>query len=242
MTSADSGATAKPGAITREALTAAGLAVLRREGLDALSMRKVAAELGVRAASLYYHVQDKEQLLDLLADSMTWDTRKLAGGGDWADCLRDSAHGYYRYLHANRDAARLMAGRRTPGPNLTNLLDSMLGRLHAAGFTDADAARATLLIATFVQGYVLQEQQPKAPLAAPGKSASAVSGERRTTTADTHPHIASLKAVMAGDDTRDLFEFGVERIIDGMRTRLPGGADTPERPTHTANHPPSAQR
>lgn len=77
-----------------------------------------------------------------------------------ADALRDAAHGYYRYLHANRDTARLMASRRTSGPNLTNLLDGMLGRLHAAGFSDADAARATLLIATYVQGYVLQEQQP----------------------------------------------------------------------------------
>jgi TetR/AcrR family tetracycline transcriptional repressor len=44
--------------------------VLRRDGLDALSMRKVATELGVRAASLHWHVQDKEELLDLLADSL----------------------------------------------------------------------------------------------------------------------------------------------------------------------------
>ena len=224
MTSADSSATAKPGAITREALTAAGLTVLRREGLDALSMRKVAAELGVRAASLYYHVQDKEQLLDLLADSLTWDTRKIAATGDWSDCLRKAAHGYYHYLHDNRDTARLMAGRRTPGPNLMNLLDAMLGRLHAAGFTDEDAARATLLIATYVQGYVLQEQQPKAPLSDREKSPAAIAEACRTATAETHPHIASLMAVMAGDDTQELFEYGVERIIDGLRTRLPGEA------------------
>jgi TetR/AcrR family tetracycline transcriptional repressor len=242
VTSADHSAAAKPGAITREALTAAGLAVLRREGLDALSMRKVAAELGVRAASLYYHVQDKEQLLDLLADGLTWDTRKLTGTGDWSDCLRDAAHGYYSYLHANRDTARLMAGRRTPGPNLMNLLDAMLGRLNAAGFSDTDAARATMLIATYVQGYVLQEQQPKAPLADPEKGTAALTEACRAATAKTHPHIASLMAVKAGDDTQGLFEYGVERIIDGMRTRLPGGDDTPERPTRTAITPPPAQR
>ena len=93
MVSADNNAAARTPAITRDALAAAGLAVLRREGLDALSMRKVAAELGVRAASLYYHVQDKEQLLDLLADSLTWDTRKFTTAADWSDCLRNAAHG-----------------------------------------------------------------------------------------------------------------------------------------------------
>jgi len=130
----DHSAAAKPGAITREALTEAGPAVLRREGLDALSMRKVAAELGVRAASLYYHVQDKEQLLDLLADGLTWDTRKLTGSG---------------------------------------------GEKSSAS---ADVCRAI---------------------------------------ADTYPNIAGLMTMMAGGDTHKLFEFGVERIIDGLRTRLP---------------------
>lgn len=227
MTSADSSA-AKPGAITREALTAAGLAVLRREGLDALSMRKVAAELGVRAASLYYHVQDKEQLLDLLADGLTWDTRRLTGTGDWSDCLRDAAHAYYRHLHANRDTARLMAGRRAPGPNLMHLLDAMLGRLHAAGFTDADAALATLLIANYVQGYVLQEQQPKAPVPASGGSGEKddAAAEECRAIADTYPNLAGLMAMTAGGDAYQLFEFGVERIIDGLRTRLPGGSES----------------
>jgi len=93
-----------------------------------------AAELGVRAASLYYHVQDKEQLLDLLADGLTWDTRKLTGSG---------------------------------------------GEKSSAS---ADVCRAI---------------------------------------ADTYPNIAGLMTMMAGGDTHKLFEFGVERIIDGLRTRLP---------------------
>ncbi|MEY9929590.1 TetR/AcrR family tetracycline transcriptional repressor [Catenulispora sp. GP43] len=221
MTSADHSAAARPPAITREALAAAGLTVLRREGLDALSMRKVAAELGVRAASLYYHVQDKEQLLDLVADGLTWDTRKLAGTGDWSVCLREMAHGYYRYLHANRDTARLMAGRRAPGPNLMNLLDAMLGRLRAGGFSDQDAAWATLLMANYVQGFVLQEQQPKAPRGEPGAGAkSAVAQGACEAAAESLPNIGALMALMADGDTQKLFAFGVDRLIDGLRARL----------------------
>jgi TetR/AcrR family tetracycline transcriptional repressor len=119
---------------------------------------------------------------------------------------------------------RLMA-RRAPGPNLMHLLDAMLCRLHAAGFTDDDAALATLLIANYVQGYVLQEQQPKAPApASGGDEKSSASAEACRGIADTYPNIAGLMAMMAGGDTHKLFEFGVERIIDGLRTRLPGEA------------------
>lgn len=222
-------AAARPPAITREALVAAGMAVLRREGLDALSMRKVGAELGVRAASLYYHVQDKEQLLDLLADSVVWDARKLATTGNWEHCLREAAHAYYRHLHANRDAARLMAGRRTPGPNLLYVLDVMMGRLHAGGFSDADAAWATLTLATYVQGFVLQEQSPKPPL----KEKRAGVGQ--------YPNIATLIDVLMGDDSQELFAFGIERIIDGLRTRLAAASgNPPERPTRPDITPPSA--
>ncbi|MBS2552494.1 TetR/AcrR family transcriptional regulator C-terminal domain-containing protein [Catenulispora sp. NL8] len=226
--SADSGgvrAAAKAPAITREALAAAGLAVLRREGLDALSMRKVAAELGVRAASLYYHVQDKEQLLDLIADSVVWDARKLATAGDWEQCLREAAHAYYRHLHANRDAARLMAGRRTPGPNLLYVLDVMIGRLHAAGFSDEVAARATLTISTYVQGYVLQEQVPKAPRREPD-AASELSESCRTASAKQHRNIMSLLTVVKAGDTGAQFSFGVERLIDGLRAQLPGDPES----------------
>jgi TetR/AcrR family tetracycline transcriptional repressor len=104
-----------------------------------------------------------------------------------------------------------MAGRGTPGPNLLNLLDAMLGRMHAAGFSDADAAMATLLIATYVQGYVLQEQLPKS--AAPAEADAAE-------TADDYANIGALLKVMAGDDKKELFSFGVERIIDGLRSQL----------------------
>jgi len=226
---------ARPPAITREALAAAGMAVLRREGLDALSMRKVAAELGVRAASLYYHVQDKEQLLDLVADSVVWSARKLAGTGDWTDCLREAAHGYYRHLHANRDTARLMAGRRAAGPNLLYVLDVMLGRLHAAGFSDTDAARATLTITTYVQGFVLQEQLPKPA----HTERAAPSGQDF----DQYPNLRTFMDVKVSDDTQELFAFGVERILDGLRARLlAASGNPPERPTRADTAPPPAQR
>jgi TetR/AcrR family tetracycline transcriptional repressor len=211
---------ARTPAITREALAAAGLAVLRRDGLDALSMRKVAAELGVRAASLYWHVKDKEELLDLLSDSLLWDARRLTAHGAWDTCLREMAVAYRCHLHANRDAARVMAGRIAPGPNLLYVLDTMLGWLRDAGFSGTDAARATRTIATYVQGFVLQEQLPQSALetrARPAEAAAAAAEAFRAAPADQYPNVAAMAGPIVDDSLDEVFLFGVERIIDGLR-------------------------
>lgn len=225
MASARKGVAARTPAITREALVAAGLAVLRREGLDALSMRKVAAELGVQAASLYWHVQDKEELLDLLADSLLWDARKLKTGGEWSESLREMAHAYRCHLRANRDSARVMAGRIAPGPNLLYVLDAMLGWLRSAGFSDADAVYATRMVATYVQGFVLQEQLPMSALeahgASPEEATAAVAEVFRSAPVDQYPNVAALADLVVGRGMDEQFSFGVDRLIDGLRTRLP---------------------
>lgn len=226
-TAADSAA-AKAPAITREALAAASLTVLRRDGLDALSMRKVAAELGVRAASLYWHVQDKEELLDLVADSLLWDARKLTAKGAWDTNLREMAAAYRRHLQANRDAARVMVGR-VPGPNLLYVIDTMLGWLRAAGFSASDAARATRTMATYVQGFVLQEQLPSPGLGAgPAEMAAAASEAFRTAPTDQYPHVAAMAEAIGGDGMDEAFLFGVERIIEGLRPLAGPGQERPE--------------
>lgn len=230
---------AKTPAITREALAAAGLAVLRRDGLDALSMRKVAAELGVRAASLYWHVHDKEELLDLLADSLLWDARRLTAHGAWDTSLREMAVAYRCHLHANRDAARVMAGRMAPGPNLLYVLDTMLGWLRDAGFSGPDAARATRTIATYIQGFVLQEQMPVSALEArgnPEEALSAAADAFRAAPPDQYPNVAAMADGILSDSMDELFLFGVDAIIDGLRKLAaadrPKLTDLAEPPDH----------
>jgi TetR/AcrR family tetracycline transcriptional repressor len=230
---------ARPPAITREALAAAGLTVLRRDGFDALSMRKVAAELGVRAASLYWHVRDKEELLDLLADHLLWDARKLTTQGAWDANLRAMAVAYRCHLHANRDAARVMAGRLAPGPNLLYVLDTMLGWLRSAGFSAADAARATRALATHVQGFVLQEQVTmSAPGAGTGagtgvgpshaESIAAAVGTFRSAPADKYPNVGAMADSIVTDNMDETFLFGVDCIIDGLRKLAGPGREHPE--------------
>ncbi|MFD8755236.1 TetR/AcrR family transcriptional regulator [Kitasatospora sp. NPDC059577] len=219
------GKPAQAPALTRDALARAALRVLERDGLAGLSMRKVATEVGVKAASLYWHVRNKEELLDLLNDAIMASAEPPPREGDWRVQLRGYCWRYRSLLHDNRDAAKVVAGRLAPGPHLFGLLEDQLDRLREAGFSDAHAALTTYLLSSFVQGFVLQEQSPLSAAEADGASRLEVVGEVRdrfrALPVETFPNLVELAADLTEPDLDVRFEFCVERILDGLATLLP---------------------
>ncbi|MFF1780148.1 TetR/AcrR family transcriptional regulator [Streptomyces virginiae] len=223
--SADDGSS-QPG-LTRQALAQAALRVLEREGINGLSMRKVATELGVKAASLYWHVRNKEELLDLLTDELMADAEAPPREGDWREQLREYCVRYRRHLLGKRDAAKVVAGRLAPGPHLLRLMEDQLGRLREAGFSDADAAMTSYLLGAFVQGFVLQEQGPVSASEAMGASrreAATAAGEQlRRLPQDSFPSLVALADDLTDPSMEDRFSFGLERLLDGLSTLLEQG-------------------
>ncbi|MFB6485073.1 TetR/AcrR family transcriptional regulator [Streptomyces virginiae] len=223
--SADDGSS-QPG-LTRQALAQAALRVLEREGINGLSMRKVATELGVKAASLYWHVRNKEELLDLLTDELMADAEAPPREGDWREQLREYCVRYRRHLLGKRDAAKVVAGRLAPGPHLLRLMEDQLGRLREAGFSDADAAMISYLLGAFVQGFVLQEQGPVSASEAMGASrreAATAAGEQlRRLPQDSFPSLVALADDLTDPSMEDRFSFGLERLLDGLSTLLEQG-------------------
>ncbi|MFJ5232357.1 TetR/AcrR family transcriptional regulator C-terminal domain-containing protein [Kitasatospora sp. NPDC088391] len=211
--------------MTRESLTAAALLVLERDGLAGLSMRKVAAELGVKAASLYWHVRSKEDLLDLLVDAIVAEGEAPPREGDWRAQYLEYGRRYRALLLARRDAARIVAGRLTTGPTVLAVLEDQLDRLRAAGFADADAAMAAYLLSAYVQGFVLQEQSPlsaaEAAGAGRGDVARAAGRSFRALPAATYPNLVALAEDLTDPDMDTRFEFGLHRLADGLATLLP---------------------
>src|SRR5580704_12135929 len=104
-------AEAKP-ALTRQAIVDAAIKIIDAEGLDAVSMRRIAQDLGTGAASLYAHVADKEELLDLVVDQIMGEMGGLvarlraAGPDDWEEQVKELARGGLRITLAHGDAAR----------------------------------------------------------------------------------------------------------------------------------------
>jgi TetR/AcrR family tetracycline transcriptional repressor len=208
--------------LTREAVVTAAVRLLRQDGLDALSLRKLAAELQVSAPTLYWHVRSKRELLDLVADRLVADQRIWAGraGGPapdqpWWEWLRERAERMFDSLVATRDAPRVVAGTR---PTVESLpwLDQALGTLIEAGFPPGDAQQALFAIGSYVIGSAT-DWQGEAARAEEGTGTDAKLAVAIRT--GQYPHLAAAVGQVARQPARATFEFGLGLIIDGLRVR-----------------------
>ncbi len=222
----------QPG-LTQDAIVQAALVVLERDGLDALSMRHVAAELGLQAASLYWHVRNKEELLDLLADAALagMDLSVVAGG--WREQVRVLAHRYRALLKSRRDVPRLIAGRFVVGRHASTMTEHVLGVFREAGFSPGGAAAAMYLLSvTYVQGFVLQEMNPMRAVEAlggtPAEAMATVSAELTALPEEEFPHLAEARPYLTTLNLDERFDWGLECLLDGLELRLVGPAK-PER-------------
>ncbi|MBO0820611.1 MAG: TetR/AcrR family transcriptional regulator C-terminal domain-containing protein [Nocardiopsaceae bacterium] len=128
-------ATGRPPRHSRAEITAAGLAIADAEGLDAVSMRRVAAELGTGAASLYRYIGNREDLLDLMTDAVGAEYAYRAPGRDWLADLLDLGEQMREILRRHRWLPSLVLTRPVLGPNGLALLEHFLEVLarHPAG-------------------------------------------------------------------------------------------------------------
>jgi AcrR family transcriptional regulator len=136
----------------------AAIRVADRGGVEAITMRRVAQELGVEAMSLYHHVPNKDAILDNVVDSV-FAAIELPGVecDDWRDAIRERACSARAVLSRHSWALGLMDSRRNPGPATIRHHNAVLGVLREAGFTLPMAVHAVSLIDSYVGGFVLQE-------------------------------------------------------------------------------------
>ena len=147
--------------VTRGQIVAAALDLLDEAGLDGLTLRQLAGRLGIRAPTLYWHVRDKRELLDLLAAAIldealaAW--REPQPGQPWWEWLGARARVMRAALLAHRDSARIVAGNRPPESSLPGI-ERQLQALGGAGFTPRDGLLALLALNAYVIGDVIDQQ------------------------------------------------------------------------------------
>jgi AcrR family transcriptional regulator len=193
----------------------AAIRVADRGGAEAISMRRVAQELGVEAMSLYHHVPNKDAILDGVVDAV-YAAIALPGPGhpSWRDAIRERATSAREVLSRHSWALGLMDSRSNPGPATLRQHNAVLGVLREAGFPVALALRAISLLDSYVYGFVLQEAS------LPINEFEQVGGSILEQ-ADELPYLKEVAehTMKAGYSPDDDFSDGLDLILDALEHR-----------------------
>ena len=201
--------------LSPERILRAAIKLADRQGLEALSMRKLAATLKVEAMSLYNHVASKDALLDGMVNQIIGEITLPERGGDWKSAMRARAVSALAVMTAHPWAPMLVVSRINVGPNMLRYIDATLGTLREAGLSWEETDRAWNTMDNYIYGFTLQQQN--FPVS-PDDYASAAAAYLPMLPADRYPYMHELSARVAdgSHDGRHDFGFGLEVILDGL--------------------------
>jgi AcrR family transcriptional regulator len=219
------GRSAEPRApLSRERVLQTAIALADQGGIDSLSMRRLAEDLGVEAMSLYYHVANKDAILDGIIDAVAGEIELPSGGTDWKAALRRSAISARDTLLRHRWAVGLWMSHGSVGASRLRYANWMLQTLREAGFSKELTHHAFHILESHILGFTLQH------LGFPYKGealAGIVSSFLDQLTEAEHPylieHVRLHLEPRRGDDGG--FELGLDLILDGLERMRDASAD-----------------
>ncbi|HWZ18082.1 MAG TPA: TetR/AcrR family transcriptional regulator C-terminal domain-containing protein [Ktedonobacteraceae bacterium] len=210
-------------ALDQSQIVQTALVLLDEVGFDGLTMRNLAKKLGVQAASLYWHVRNKQDLLSLLAEEICAPMREPDRTLPWQNQLEAMAIEYRRVLLAHRDAAQVLASSGGPsGPKRLRLTEIGLRTLLDAGFSQKDAAFAGMLMNDFVIMSVLEETR-YANLEAESASEDSSHDVQywvESLPQNEYPSLVTLANYLTHFDGDERFRFGIELLRNGLESLL----------------------
>jgi AcrR family transcriptional regulator len=208
--------------LSRERVLRAAVAIADATGIGSLTMRSLAHELGVKPMALYYHVANKEEILDGIVDLVFSEIELPSAGGEWRSEIIRRAESARRVLRRHPWAIGLMESRKTPGPETLRHHDATIGTLRAAGFSVEMTAHAYALLDSYIYGFALQEVS--LPFEGPETVVEVAEPMLQQFPADAYPHfveIATEYILKPGYDFGNEFEFGLGVIMDALTRSLP---------------------
>ena len=217
--------------LSRERIVAEAVRLLDADGIEALSMRTLGTRLGAGATSLYRHVANKDELIELVVDDV-YGELEVPETGDptaWRAAAAAAGHSLRAMIlrHPWMTSVLGQSGLAYLGPNMMRLNERLLAVFETAGFALEERDQAMSTFVAYVLGMSTSEAAFLSALARSGKDERAwveslwPAAERA---AQEHTRLREGYALMRDQDPRqardDTFDYGVERVLDGLATRL----------------------
>jgi AcrR family transcriptional regulator len=203
-------------ALTRERVAAAALELVDREGLDGLSMRRLADSLGVGTMTLYGYFGSKRELLDAVVDAAVSDRAPEPAGDDWRSRLRALLLGARRNLVRHPALVEIRVRQPVLQPEALRFSEAGLRVLREAGFDRREATLAFRLVFSYSFGFAAFS-----PAEAVEEDRAAAAAAIRALPPEEYPELSAASAeaaeAMGGEEA---VEYGLERILDGLESRL----------------------
>src|SRR4051794_20163003 len=175
--------------LSRDRVLRGALAVADAGGLDSLTIRSLAHQLGVKPMSVYYHVANKSEILDGIVDLVFSEIELPSADGDWRAEMRRRAGSARQVLRRHPWAIALLQSRTHPGPATLRHHDAVIGSLRSAGFSVPLTAHAFALIDSYVFGFAVSEAA--LPINGP-ETVAEVATSMMPVDAGTYPHLVEF--------------------------------------------------
>jgi AcrR family transcriptional regulator len=205
--------------LSRERVLETAVRLADRHGIEWLSMRKLADELGVAAMSLYYYVPNKGELIDGMIDIVFSEIEPPSLELDWKTAMRRRALSTREALNRHRWAVGHMEGRTDHGPANLRLHDAVLGCLRAAGFSVPMTVHAYSVQDAYIYGFALQESD----MSSETPDDFAAEAQRQMSAYEDvladYPHLVEVvggHVAQSGYDYDKEFLFGLDLILDAL--------------------------
>lgn len=206
--------------LSKERVVAEAMRLADQEGVDGLSMRRLASELGAGAMSLYHYVANKDNLLDAMIDVVFSEIDLPDPRQDWRTAMRARALSARQVLAAHPWAISQMEARTTPGPANLRHREAVLGCLRGAGFSVVMATHANWMLDSYLYGHALQEASlPFDTVEEFTQATEEVYLPQLPP--EEFPYLAGSaeELLAAGDDPAEEFAYGLDVILDALEAR-----------------------
>lgn len=206
----------RPARISREQIGAAALALADRDGLEAVSMRAVAAALGVGTMSLYNHVRNKADLERLLLDAATASGAAPPPRGSWEVRAKSALRSIRVALERHPGVVPLLLKRPTTSEAALRPIEVLLAALHDGGFAGAALLRAYHVLFGFLTGFVLTDLTG-ALASRRGRSVSEVAAAVAGLDPGRFPNLTACARIAGRAKPGEEFEYGLDAVLAGLR-------------------------